>query len=696
MGDETGAALDIARSLVTAGVPVFRAALHTPDCAYPHCREEPGSPAEFHHPGGWQTTRAGDLSGIDAWRPGDALCAVMGHVCDTIDVDPRNGGDVSADAMRAAGLFPRAYGIAETPSGGTHHLIAPLGVAKTSPAAGVDLQAGAPDGTGRGFVYIAPTVRRSKVTGAPRAYRWTVVPDLSDTDGDDTGEALRSLAAQQERRPHVPAAVARPDDPFGPPDDACTPETAARICREAVERFRGMTDRDHNFNATLNNAAMTTGHHVPSFLSYQQAQDWLFEAAVHNGSVSYQGARAVRDTIRSGLFAGMRTPRTRRPEPAPEGSSDEETNAPDQGGKRSESVGETVDASSWLALDLGPFLDGTHRPAEPEFFTREDGVCLLYPGLVHSFHGESESGKSLAAQYESARLITAGRDVLYIDFESDAATVVPRLLALGAGADQIKRHLSYVRPDTRPSATESDKIAYEALLERPYALAVLDGVTEGMGVFGVESSNNNDQVTLWVRYFPKRIATVTGAAVVLIDHVTKAVDNRGRFAIGAQAKMAALDGAGYLIEVRKALGRGMRGAIGIRVGKDRPGAVRPHGGEFDPRDRTQEIAYMVIDSTGEDGRIRVQVRAPMPELDVPKLAPLMEEVSAYLERRESAGEGPASMREIVANVTGRTKDMMPACNELAKNGYIRIDVGARNAHMHSWIMAYRVADQDQT
>ena len=34
------------------------------------------------------------------------------------------------------------------------------------------------DGGGHGFAFIAPTVRRSKVTGETVAYRWVTPPDL--------------------------------------------------------------------------------------------------------------------------------------------------------------------------------------------------------------------------------------------------------------------------------------------------------------------------------------------------------------------------------------------------------------------------------------------------------------------------------------------------------------------------------------
>lgn len=47
---------------------------------------------------------------------------------------------------------------------------------------------------------------------------------------------------------------------------------------------------------------------------------------------------------------------------------------------------------SWAPVDLAAYLDGTYTPETPTMMPRSDGVCLLYPGRTHSFHGESESG----------------------------------------------------------------------------------------------------------------------------------------------------------------------------------------------------------------------------------------------------------------------------------------------------------------
>jgi hypothetical protein len=92
----------------------------------------------------------------------------------------------------------------------------------------------------------------------------------------------------------------------------------------------------------------------------------------------------------------------------------------DANGLNDSAAEQVQDSLSWEAIDLTGLLAGDIEPVVPTLFERTDGHCLLYPGLVHSFHGESESAKSLLLQAESVRLIGLGHDVLYIDFESDA------------------------------------------------------------------------------------------------------------------------------------------------------------------------------------------------------------------------------------------------------------------------------------
>ncbi|MFK5645103.1 AAA family ATPase [Ornithinimicrobium sp. LYQ121] len=184
--------LEVARHLIKHGVPVFIARPAMEGGVWNPQGGHDGTGYTF--PSGWEQT-VPDQGVLDRWLPGDALGAVMGHTVDGVDVDPYNGGSTSAAELKAAGGWPRSYGQQSTPSGGWHDLIRPLGVG--SPRAvlsGVDLRGGRADGSGRGFLFIAPTVKISKVTGELGSYTWVDLPHLDDVDPlDVTGRQLVAL-----------------------------------------------------------------------------------------------------------------------------------------------------------------------------------------------------------------------------------------------------------------------------------------------------------------------------------------------------------------------------------------------------------------------------------------------------------------------------------------------------------------------
>lgn len=354
-------------------------------------------------------------------------------------------------------------------------------------------------------------------------------------------------------------------------------------------------------------------------------------------------------------------------------------------------------SSSWAALDLRKILDGSYEAEEPELMPRTDAVHLLYRGRVHTFQGESESGKSMVAQAVAAQLLRVGGRIAYLDFESDASVVVGRILQMGCAPDAVENGLLYMRPGVRPGATRRDREAWENLLACQLDLVVIDGVTEAASVFGVVSKDN-DEITAWNREFARPLAQRTGAAVIQVDHVTKDADSRGRFAIGAQAKMSALDGASYVVEVKEPLGRGLRGVIAMRIAKDRPGAIRPHCGPFRASDRTQEACRVIVDSTAE-GTIAIVVEPPSTgavEADgrPAEFRPtaLMERVSEYLEMRS----GPQSENQITTSVSGRTTMVRKAIACLVEEGFVARIPGPRNASLHQLTAVYRQVDDSRS
>lgn len=253
-----------------------------------------------------------------------------------------------------------------------------------------------------------------------------------------------------------------------------------------------------------------------------------------------------------------------------------------------------TDGSSWKPVELKDYFDGLFQAPQASILRRSDGNGLIYPGRVHSIYGESESGKSWVAQIATAELLRNDKKVIYIDFESDAHEIVNRLKGLKVSRANLLQYLTYIRPDGARDV--ADPYWLDILEPARADLVIIDGVTESLTMWGGETKDN-DAITRWMRIFPRTVAAASGAAVVLIDHITKNADTRGRFAIGGQAKLATIDGAAYLVEPIEPLAPGRTGVLTMRVTKDRPGQVRRIAGMWRKSDRTQEAAVFTIDST---------------------------------------------------------------------------------------------------
>ena len=323
--------LEIARDLIRAGTPVFVA---TPD----QSRNGQWNPAGGHNkcgywlPKGWQRTEP-DLGVLDGYKPGDALGMVCGHKVDGLDADPRNGGDESRAALEAEGVMPRIYGTADTPSGGTHELVATMGVrSRDKFRPGLDIKAGASDGEGRGFLFIAPTLKQSKVDGTIRQYRWRERPDLSalavegpeDRSGQSLAElvdALRRTKVTRTRKTRVPpesagdpqvvASVAEYER--AAPRNGATPDDRQRAWLEEVLIAEATTVAEMEpggRNAALYRAALKCGSLVAGAgMDEQLVLDTLEAAALDCSLVDDDGIEAVFATIRSGLKNGKKNPR---------------------------------------------------------------------------------------------------------------------------------------------------------------------------------------------------------------------------------------------------------------------------------------------------------------------------------------------------------------------------------------------------
>ncbi|WP_367575299.1 AAA family ATPase [Streptomyces griseoaurantiacus] len=285
--------------------------------------------------------------------------------------------------------------------------------------------------------------------------------------------------------------------------------------------------------------------------------------------------------------------------------------------------------SSWEPQNLTAILAGTAEPITPTVGYREDGPGLFYPGRTHWVAAESESGKTWFALLACRQEIERGNAVVYVDFEDDAAGVVGRLLTLGADPEQVAARFLYVRPDGRPSEVDAAAFVEQLRAARP-SLAVVDGVTEAMSLFGLDPLKLDD-VPRFTRQMIRPLV-LAGAAVVALDHVVKAADSRGRYAIGSAHKLNGLNGAMYVLETVQRIRVGETGRSRVRVSKDRPAGIRRHA--LPGRDGGMDwFGDLVVDSADER-RATVRLFPPV-------------------ERQEDDDQGAAVVRQLLrAGVPG--------------------------------------------
>ena len=322
--------------------------------------------------------------------------------------------------------------------------------------------------------------------------------------------------------------------------------------------------------------------------------------------------------------------------------------------------------NTWAPVDLTDILTGTTQGPTATTLTRRDGKALLYPYAIHSISGEPGSGKTWAALVAIAQELEVGNNTLFIDFEDRPQTIVHRLRSLGVPADLIATHLRYIRPETALVP------ASRALLEQAATsctIAVIDGITEAMTMHGLSLMDNED-VARWLALIPKTLADL-GPATVQIDHVVKNADQRGRYAIGGQHKLAGITGVAYKMLTIRSFGRGVKGHAKLVIDKDKHGDVGPNG---------VTAADLHLDATSPDGILYAWLDTPGDDhTETGEWRPTgyMTRVSRFL--LVNAG---ANSNDIKKAVRGKDTHIAAAISALVSEGYVRVEAGANRSANH--------------
>jgi hypothetical protein len=330
---------------------------------------------------------------------------------------------------------------------------------------------------------------------------------------------------------------------------------------------------------------------------------------------------------------------------------------------------QVVDHDSWTPINLNTLAD--KPPIEPTL----GNTGLLYPGKRHVFSGPPESAKTLAAYTMLILVARTGRSGILIDFEMGSRDAKQRLQELGATHDELSL-IPYLEPDT-PATPErlGNLIALEP------DLVVIDAAAGAYQAEGLDDNKRSD-VERFSRLYVGAF-WLAGIATIVIDHVVKSVEGRGKFAIGSERKLGSSD-VHLGFDTIQPISRGTTGRYKITTHKDRGGCLpRGHTADFhlesDPD--THQIAWKVTSpeqTTAEAGYFRP--------------THLMEKVSVYLEMQSE----PVT-RNTVYDALGGTKEyVLKAIAALVTEGFVTEETGANRSKPLTSKTAFRESENGST
>jgi hypothetical protein len=309
--------------------------------------------------------------------------------------------------------------------------------------------------------------------------------------------------------------------------------------------------------------------------------------------------------------------------------------------------------------------------AAPEFATEPEPPAwcgLFYSGRRHLVSGPPEATKTLLAWVIALEVVRSAGVVAFIDFEMGGRATRRLLEDLGWTLDEIAC-VNYYEPDSAP--TEND---IAEIIAAGTELVVIDAAVGAYGVSGLDDEKRRDAEAwsqLWIAPL-----FAAGIATILVDHVTKNRETRGKFAIGSERKTGAVDVHLGLEDVAT-LTRGGSGLVKVRVHKDRPGHLRrPYVAELELR--SDPITHAITWTLREPGGDAVAGAEFKPTV-------LMAKVSIFLRKQRE----PVSLRVIEDNVKGKSREWIrKAADALVNDGYAAEEPGARGARMLSFIKPY--------
>ena len=295
---------------------------------------------------------------------------------------------------------------------------------------------------------------------------------------------------------------------------------------------------------------------------------------------------------------------------------------------------------------------------------------LVYAGKRHVVSGPPEALKTLLTLLFALEHQRAGGTLAIVDFESGPAETRRLLEDLGATRDEVAS-VFYFEPDGPPATEDIERIVSEGV-----TLVVIDAAAGAYDVSGLDDNARKDAerfAAAWIRPLWQR-----GVTTIVIDHVTKNTETRGRFAIGSERKLGQAD-VHLGLHAVKQLSRGTTGLVTVHTHKDRPGHLtRPKAAEVELQSHpdTHRITWTIRparEHTSDTGQWQPTV--------------LMERVSRYLEQQTK----PVSRNTVEKNVKGTGEYLRAAMDALLDEGYAAETRGPRDARELQSLRPFRDA-----
>ena len=618
-----------------------------------------------------------DVKHVAKWKAGHGLAMIGGHGLDGIDVDTKHGASVDAERARLQKHGVLILGEVRTPSGGAHFYVLSSGLRSTnaSHSVGIDTRMGTQDGQGRQALFMPGTLR-PKYGGL--GYTWVQPLDLDYVRACLGDPELRLTQTMAITAYMAEIGTLRPTRETVPTVATVSPEPISPMfLSQALQEDLRATDWPPSTSGVGRRAGRfmhLVGHCLRAGLTQGQALTLLTEwnADPARGSDKYTGrlpeqlahcwAIAIADHEKwkasRAQSTGEDVLRT-SPTNVQGTAAGEDVQGHAQEDEPLEDIPRT-----WLPIDLGKYFDGSHVPERPTVGRREDGICLLYAGRTHSISGESEHGKSLVAQAIAVQVLQDGGNVLYLDFEKSPGTVAERLQALGLRNGAQPAGFTYVGPQAGLGALQNSS-DYRRLWSQPWTLIIIDGVTAAMGLIAGHVTGGPEAP--WGHFYsqlPRRLAEQTGAAVVLIDHVTKSQGSENRYGYGSVHKLNAMTGVAFLCKAPSPPDIGRTGQVELIGTKDSESGLKRHC----PRavNHLWPAATFVFDSTRSTEDVAVtdwQILAPSASTGTRaafRPTALMERASKYLEDES----GPLSRTNLVVGIGGKKEYAVVALDVL--------------------------------